>query len=262
MLEANIPNITSDEKEILRLGYSLIKKSYSNLQRYNEEVINYTSPSQDLFLDFIQTYAQQKIQELPKNNLTTAEYQKKFQYSLDKAQLYRTGDYYPEALAQLQQTASFSTGVEFLRSQYWTCVCSSEYDYEQNVINPEEFSYNLNQCKLQFPTASYKNAGNSTGNGSLNGYVVKHPNRSLSILNLYPNPTNKGFTLTLSNSNLSSITITLHDVLGVEVYREVMIPHDGVIQVDNLVLTPGAYLVKLHNDAGEIEHEVTTLMVQ
>lgn len=261
MLEANITNKTSDEKEILRLGYSLIKKAYSNLQRYNSEVINYTTQSQDQYIGFIQSYASERIQELPKNNLTNEEYQSKFQYSLDKAQLYRTGDYYSDALIELQNTASFSSGIEFLRSQYWTCVCTSESDYVSGVINPEEFSYSLDQCKLQFPTASYKNAGNGGANVDFNGYLVNHPNRSLSILNLYPNPTTKGFTLTLSNSSELPITVTLHDVLGVEVFREVFIPEGGSINVGDLALSPGTYLVKLHNNAGEIEHETTTLMV-
>ena len=67
--------------------------------------------------------------------------------------------------------------------------------------------------------------------------------------------------MTLSNSSELPIKVTLHDVLGVEVFREVFIPEGGFINVGDLALSPGTYFVKLHNDAGEIEHETTTLMV-
>ena len=262
MLELDIPNITSDEIEIKKLGYSLIKKAYSNLQRYNSEVIGFSSPGQDEYLGFIQSYAQQKIQNLPKVNLSNSEYQSRFQYSLDKAQLYRTGDYYPEALTELQQTASYSTGIEFLRTQYWTCICNAESDYSEGLISDEEFSNNLNQCKLQFPTASYKNGGSDNSSNGLSGYVVHDPNVSLSIHNVYPNPTTEGFSIELSERNNEGYSLSLYNLVGVEVYTAEVIAQNGVIRVEDPALSPGAYIVKLRNASGEIGKSSTTLMVK
>ncbi|MFN4083380.1 MAG: PKD domain-containing protein [Bacteroidia bacterium] len=81
---------------------------------------------------------------------------------------------------------------------------------------------------------------------------IKNKVLVLNSIGLYPNPNNGSFTLSFNNDIKGKITVTIHDMIGKNLYTETNTIENRKLTLSDLNLINGQYLISIYNDKNEM----------
>ena len=230
----------ADENDLLQIGYDLLHMAMGNAYKFGQ-LTNTANNAQS-----VEREVQRSIDIMDDmlsgllNSANATYYAQNFNLELDKAQTYRLGGYYNEAMAVLSKQNQWATGTDLLRTGFWTCICKAERDYVDGTIDAERLMTELEQCNTTYKGYNFKK-GDDPFKYSFQIMSSTDDNLKLS---LYPQPATGKVQLELNGSYAGSMMVTIHDVTGRQVLSQ-NIKWDGISQtLDIKGLPAGTYMIK------------------
>ena len=229
-----------DEQKLLKITYDLMQMAFGNAYKYGQLVNTENNAS------VVESAVNRSIAIIDSiiGNLDSSQavfYSRNFNYHLDKAQTYRLGGYYDQALTVLAGEYGWAEGDDLLRTGFWTCVCEAERDYVEEEIDDDGLMEALETCHTTYAGHNYKKENNRPVNFYQTYSDDQYPIKDIYV---FPNPASDYLNLQLAQSFNGNVAFSIFDVAGKLVLykKQNWTGISGQLNVQNLAT--GVYTLK------------------
>ena len=183
ILTYNFGSTTADEDAMLEIGYKVLIKAlnysfyYGNLQLNRAE----PNPNVDTYTGMVISVINQRLGIL---NPVAITYQSElFRLNLDKAHVYRLGEYFDQAIDQLNNYTNWAAQTQHInRVNYWLCICQAERSLLLEEISFEDFAIETQNCQSLWVAKRDASIHRKMGQN------VSKTNDGTKLVRAFPNP--------------------------------------------------------------------------
>jgi len=238
--------LSDEEKMILDLALLRMVEAVSNSYRF--ALLQPARGDEEFPLSNVIAWTIAEIQQRIQESNTSMDLDKVNALRLKQAHVFRIGEYYEDALAQLHDILmSPAHGTDaFTQALYWNCVCEAEMALVKGEIKAEEFEALRAPCLQNIP--EMRQAKRSW---SLQDLYETHA-KSNFRLEVYPNPGDEVLILEQFADNGKS-KIWISNAFGQMVYKADWLNPYERISIDIKSLPQGIYFAEVHTSNGKIE---------